>query len=125
MRKAAANRPEAPAEAAADDFALERVPYGSRRPMRDLLWVELGVVTATSEFVLAAALGYSMTLAKALIAIVIGTAILLALSTAIGVMGVREGLSSGVLARWSGFGEYGAAAISLAIVIGNIAWFGV
>jgi len=111
--------------AVGDDFALERVPIGARRPMRDLLWIELGMVTATSEFVLAATLGYSMTLVHAMIAVLIGTAILIALSATIGLMGTREGLPSGLLARWCGFGDLGAGAISLCIVVGNVAWFGV
>ena len=47
------------APAASGDFALERVPLQSRRPMREVLWIELGIATGVSEFVVAATLGYS------------------------------------------------------------------
>jgi cytosine permease len=109
----------------ADDFALERVPLDERRPMLDILWVELGIVTAMSEFVVASALGYGMTFWHALLATLIGTLLLLLVSVLIGVAGSSEGLPTGLLARWSGFGRYGSMLISLIVVIGCTAWFGV
>ena len=109
----------------ADDFALERVPLDDRRPMLDILWVELGIVTAMSEFVVASALGYGMTFWDALLATLIGTLLLLLVSVLIGVAGSSEGLPTGLLARWSGFGRYGSMLISLIVVIGCTAWFGV
>ncbi|MFZ0879287.1 MAG: cytosine permease [Candidatus Acidiferrales bacterium] len=120
------NRQSAPKlELLADDFALERVPAADRKPMRDILWIELGIVTAMSEFVVASALGYGMTFWQAFVATCIGTALLLVVSVLIGVAGASEGLPSGLLSRWSGFGRYGSCLISLVIVIGCTAWFGV
>jgi cytosine permease len=112
-------------EVLADDFALERVPLGDRKSMRQILWVELGVVTAMSEFVLASALGYGMPFWNAFAAILIGSALLTTVGAMIGVAGAWEGLPTGLLARWSGFGNYGSTLISLVVVIGCIAWFGV
>src|SRR5438128_2635395 len=109
----------------ADDFALERVPPNGRRPMRDILWVELGIVTGMSEFVLASTLGYGMSFGLALLAILIGSAVLTATGVVIGVAGTWEGLASGLLARWSGFGRYGSSLISIIAVVGCTAWFGV
>jgi cytosine permease len=109
----------------ADDFALERVPPEGRRPMLDILWVELGIVTAMSQFVVASAVGYGMTFWRALLATLIGTLLLLLVSVLIGVAGSNEGLPTGLLARWSGFGRYGSMLISLIVVIGCTAWFGV
>lgn len=109
----------------ADDFALERVPFADRKPMRDILWIELGIVTAMSEFVIASALGYGMTFWQAFVATCIGTALLLVVTVAIGVAGAWEGLPSGLLSRWCGFGRLGSCLISLVIVIGCTAWFGV
>ena len=44
------NQPPTPkVELLADDFALDRVPPADRKPMRDILWIELGIVTAMSE----------------------------------------------------------------------------
>ena len=112
-------------ELLADDFALERVPIANRKPMRDILWIELGIVTAMSEFVIGSALGYGMTFWQAFMATCLGTALLLAVSVLIGVAGAWEGLPSGLLSRWSGLGRYGSCLISLVIVIGCTAWFGV
>ena len=35
----------------ADDYSTSRVPLSARTPMLDVLWVQLGIVTAMSEFV--------------------------------------------------------------------------
>jgi cytosine permease len=112
-------------ELLADDFALERVPIADRKPMRDILWIELGIVTAMSEFVIASTLGYGMTLGQAFVATCIGTALLLVVTVLVGIAGEREGLPSGLLSRWCGFGRLGSCLISLVIVIGCTAWFGV
>jgi len=108
-----------------DDFAVERVPPAARRPLRDVLWVQLGIVTAMSQFVLGAALGYGMSFWKAFWALFLGSALLVLVGVGIGVAGAREGLPTGVLARWSGFGKYGSSLISLVVVVGCTAWFGV
>jgi cytosine permease len=113
------------ATAARSDFALERVPAESRRPMREVLWIELGIATGVSEFVVAATLGYSMNLPRALVSIAIGTSILILIGGLIGIAGAGEGLPAGLLARWSGFGKSGSAFISLVVSFGNLAWFGI
>lgn len=112
-------------ELLADDFALERVPLTDRKPMREILWIELGIVTAMSEFVIGSALGYGMTFWQAFAATCLGTALLFIVSVLIGAAGAWEGLPSGLLSRWSGLGRYGSCLISLVIVIGCTAWFGV
>ncbi len=109
----------------ADDFAMDRIPSAARRPMRDVLWVRLGVLTAMSQFVLGAALGYGMTFWKAFWAILLGSVLLEIVALLIGIAGAWEGLPTGVLARWSGFGKYGSGLISLVVAIGSMAWFGV
>ena len=85
------------AVSAGGDFALERVPAEGRRPMRDVLWIELGIVTATSEFVLAATLGYSMSLPRAMIAVTLGTTLLILIGGLIGIAGAEQGLPAGLL----------------------------
>ncbi len=118
-------QPTPKVELLADDFALDRVPPADRKPMRDILWIELGIVTAMSEFVIASALGYGMTFWQAFAATCIGTALLLLVSVLTGIAGAWEGLPTGLLARWTGFGRFGSSLISLVIVIGCTAWFGV
>lgn len=108
-----------------DDFAMDRVPPAARRPMRDILWVRLGVLTAMSQFVLGATLGYGMKFWSAFWAIVLGSVLLEIVALLIGIAGAWEGLPTGVLARWSGFGKYGSGLISLVVAVGSMAWFGV
>ena len=104
---------------------MDRIPPAARRPMRDILWVRLGVLTAMSQFVLGAALGYGMTFWNAFWAIILGSVLLEVVALLIGVAGAWEGLPTGVLARWSGFGKYGSGLISLVVAVGSMAWFGV
>jgi cytosine permease len=108
-----------------DDFSMERVPPLARRPVRDVLWVRLGVLTAMSQFVLGAALGFGMTFWKAFWAIIIGSVLLEVVALLIGIAGAWEGLPTGLLARWSGFGKYGSGVISIVVATGSMAWFGV
>jgi cytosine permease len=109
----------------ADDFALDRVPPSGRKTMREILWIELGIVTAMTEFIIASALGYGMTFWQALLSITLGTSLLLLVTVLIGIAGAWEGLPSGLLSRWCGFGRIGSGLISLVIAIGCTAWFGV
>ena len=66
-----------------------------------------------------------MTFWSAFWALTLGSAILEVVSIVIGIAGQREGLSTSVLARWAGFGRYGAMLLSLVIAISLIGWFGV
>jgi cytosine permease len=109
----------------ADDFAVDRVPMAARLPLGKVLWVQLGIVTAMSQFVLGAALGFGMTFWRAFWALFLGSVLLVFVGVGIGVAGAREGLPTGVLARWCGFGKYGSSLISLLVVVGCTAWFGV
>ena len=93
--------------------------------MRDVLWVRLGVLTAMSQFVLGAALGYGMTFWRSFWAIIIGSVLLEVIALLIGIAGAWEGLPTGLLARWTGFGKYGSGLISLVVAVGSMAWFGV
>lgn len=109
----------------ADDFSLTRVPEGARLPMWEVLLVRIGALTALSQFMLGAALGYGMTFWEAFWATMLGSVILEIVSLLIGIAGAREGLSTSLLARWTGFGKYGSSIIGAVIAIGLIGWFGI
>lgn len=109
----------------ADDFSLTRVPVEARLPMWEVLLVRIGALTALSQFMLGAALGYGMTFWQAFWATMFGSVLLEIVSLFIGIAGVREGLSTSLLARWTGFGKYGSSIIGAVIAIGLIGWFGV
>jgi cytosine permease len=43
----------------------------------------------------------------------------------VGIAGMREGLSTSVLSRWTGSGRYGSSIIGLVFAVSLIGWFGV
>ncbi|WP_108251911.1 purine-cytosine permease family protein [Planctomonas deserti] len=109
----------------ADDFALSRVPTSARRPWFGIAVQRFGQVSALSQFLLGATLGYSMTFGEAVLAFLFGSIILEVIMCVVGIIGQREGLNTALLARWTGFGEVGASLVGLAIGISLIGWFGI
>ena len=108
-----------------DDFALSRVPTGARKSWFGIAVQRFGQVSALSQFLLGATLGYSMTFGEAALAFLLGSIILEVIMCVVGVIGQREGLNTALLARWTGFGEIGASLVGLAIGISLIGWFGI
>src|SRR6478735_8755674 len=109
----------------ADDFALSRVAPDARRHWFGIAVQRFGQVSALSQFLLGATLGYSMTFGNAVLAFLFGSIILEVIMCVVGVVGQREGLNTALLARWTGFGEVGASLVGLAIGISLIGWFGI
>ena len=108
-----------------DDFALTRVPQSSRKHWFGIAVQRFGQVSALSQFLLGATLGYAMTFGDAVLAFLFGSIILEIVIAFVGLIGQREGLNTSLLARWTGFGEVGAALVGLAIGISLIGWFGI
>lgn len=109
----------------ADDFPLSRVTVDARRPWFGIAVQRFGQVSALSQFLLGATLGYSMTFGEAALAFLLGSLILEVIMCIVGVIGQKEGLNTALLARWTGFGEIGASLVGLAIGISLIGWFGI
>ncbi|TFD54257.1 cytosine permease [Cryobacterium sp. Hh11] len=109
----------------ADDFALSRVTPSAQKPWFGIAVQRFGQVSALSQFLLGATLGYSMTFANAALALVLGSIILEVIMCVVGIIGQKEGLNTALLARWTGFGEIGASLVGLAIGISLIGWFGI
>ncbi|MFE3326493.1 purine-cytosine permease family protein [Streptomyces sp. NPDC059176] len=110
---------------AGDDYVLQRVPAGARYSWWTVAVQRFGQISALSQFLLGAALGFGMTFWHAVLAITLGSVILEAVAICTGLIGQREGLSTSVLARWTGFGRYGSSLIGLVIALSLIGWFGV
>jgi len=66
-----------------------------------------------------------MTFWKAFLALTLGAVLLEVVAILTGIAGMREGLSTSVLARWAGFGRYGSSIIGLVFAVSLIGWFGV
>lgn len=119
-------RPEAPgAPADHDDYSLLRVPESERYSWWSVATQRFGQLSALAQFLLGATLGLGMTFWHAVLAITLGSVLLEIVTIFIGVIGVREGLSTSVLARWTGFGAKGSALIGLTVAVSLIGWFGV
>ncbi|GLW05474.1 cytosine permease [Microtetraspora sp. NBRC 13810] len=108
-----------------DDHALTRVPMGARYSWWSIAVQRFGQVSALSQFLLGATLGFGMGFWQAFLALTLGAVVLEVVSVFVGVIGVREGLSTSMLARWTGFGRAGSALIGLAIGISLVGWFGI
>lgn len=109
----------------ADDFALSRVRPDAQKPWFGIAVQRFGQVSALSQFLLGATLGYSMTFGEAFLALLLGSIILEVIMCIVGIIGQKEGLNTALLARWTGFGEIGASLVGLAIGISLIGWFGI
>lgn len=109
----------------ADDFALSRVTPPARRHWFGIAVQRFGQVSALSQFLLGATLGFGMTFGNAVLAFLFGSVILEVIMCIVGIIGQREGLNTALLARWTGFGEVGASLVGLAIGISLIGWFGI
>ncbi|WGW11513.1 cytosine permease [Saxibacter everestensis] len=110
---------------AVDDYALQRVPQSARYGWFQVAVQRFGQISALSQFLLGATLGFGMNFWSAFWAITVGAVILEAVTILVGVIGMREGLNTSVIARWTGFGAGGSALLGLAIGISLIGWFGV
>jgi cytosine permease len=108
-----------------DDYALTRVPESARYSWWSVAVQRFGQVSALSQFLLGATLGYGMGFWQGFLALTLGAVILEVVCIFVGVIGVKEGLSTSMLGRWTGFGRAGSALIGLAIGISLIGWFGI
>ena len=108
-----------------DDYALTRVPEQARYSWWSVAVQRFGQVSALSQFLLGATVGFGMRFWPAVLAFTLGSVILELIIVLVGVIGVREGLSTSMIARWTGFGRGGSALIGLAIGISLIGWFGI
>ncbi|GAA3034340.1 purine-cytosine permease family protein [Actinokineospora globicatena] len=108
-----------------DDYALERVPAGARYSWWSVCVQRFGQLSCLSQFLIGATLGFGMSFWSAVLAITLGSVILEVVAIFTGIAGQREGLSTSVLTRWTGFGRYGSSLVGLAIALSLIGWFGV
>src|SRR5205807_223813 len=68
-----------------------------------------GQLSALSQFLLGATLGFGLDFWPAFWAFTLGAIILEIVSIFTGIAGMREGLSTSLLTRWTGFGRYGSS----------------
>ena len=115
----------APLEPVRDDYATRPVPRNARRPMWEVLLIRLGAFACVPQLLLGSALGYGLSFRDAVLATLLGSVILQALSLALGAAACAEGLSTTLLAAWAGFGRIGSALVGAVIAVALMGWFGV
>ncbi|WP_191301995.1 purine-cytosine permease family protein [Lentzea cavernae] len=108
-----------------DDQALSRVPVRARHSWWSVATQRFGQTTALSQLLLGATLGFGMRFWDAFLALTIGAVLLSVVAVAVGVIGQREGLSTAILSRWTGFGHAGSAVLGMVIALSCTGWFGV
>lgn len=108
-----------------DDHALARVPSKDRKHWIGIAVMRFGQISALTQFLLGAALGFGMGFWTAFWAITLGSVILELVSIFVGIAGMREGMSTTLLVRWTGFGKVGSVLLSLILAISMIGWFGI
>ncbi|KAB2339454.1 purine-cytosine permease family protein [Actinomadura rudentiformis] len=108
-----------------EDYPLERVPRSARYSWFNVAVQRFGQLSDLTQFLLGATLGAGLSFWGAVWAFTLGSVILEVVCIFIGIAGMREGLSTSVLARWTGFGRYGSTLIGLVIAVSLFGWFGV
>jgi len=108
-----------------DDYALTSVPMKDRHHWFVVFLQRYGQLSALSQFLLGATLGFGLDFWPAFWAFTLGAIILEIVSIFTGIAGMREGLSTSMLTRWTGFGRYGSSLLGLIITISLMGWFGV
>lgn len=109
----------------ADDYALTRVPIHARHGWWSVGMQRFGQISALSQFLLGATLGFGMTFWSAFWALTFGAVVLELVCILVGVIGCREGMQTSMIARWTGFGQGGSAVVGVAIGISLMGWFGI
>ncbi|MFF9071695.1 purine-cytosine permease family protein [Streptomyces sp. NPDC014735] len=127
---AARPRPQPPTETTEpqqqdEDYPLERVPRSARYSWFNVAVQRFGQLSDLTQFLLGATLGAGLSFWGAFWAFTLGSVILEVVCIFVGIAGMKEGLSTSMLVRWTGFGRYGSTLIGLVIAVSLFGWFGV
>nr|WP_042194674.1 cytosine permease [Kibdelosporangium sp. MJ126-NF4]CEL21470.1 Cytosine/purine/uracil/thiamine/allantoin permease family protein [Kibdelosporangium sp. MJ126-NF4]CTQ95963.1 Cytosine/purine/uracil/thiamine/allantoin permease family protein [Kibdelosporangium sp. MJ126-NF4] len=108
-----------------DDYALRRVPTEARYGWFGVAVQQFGQISDLITFSTGVILGAGLSFWGAFWALTLGSVVLELVAVFVGIAGCREGLSTSVLTRWTGFGRYGSALLGLIISVSLIGWFGI
>ena len=108
-----------------DDFSLSRVTPEGKMATWKVTIVRLGGISCLPILMLGAQLGNGMTFGDTILAVLFGSVILQVVGWAVGRSAAKEGLSTSLLSRWSGFGSIGSAIIGVVIAVTSFGWFGI
>ena len=109
----------------AEDYSMSRVPDAGKKAVWKVTMVRLGGISCLPVLMLGAQLGFGMTFWESFWAVFFGSVILQVIGWLVGRIGSKEGLSTSLLARWSGFGSKGSSLIGIVLAVSLFGWFGI
>lgn len=107
-----------------NDHALDPVPSSRRKSLIQMIIVQIGWNISVSSFLVGGVVGGGTSFGEGLLAILVGNLVLVTVSTLVGLVGYRTGLTS-YLASRTVFGRHGAVAVSLLLGILAMGFIGV
>ncbi|MCM4076515.1 purine-cytosine permease family protein [Paractinoplanes hotanensis] len=107
-----------------DDHALEAVPASKRKPLIQLIVVQVGWNISVSSFLVGGVVGAGTSFGEGMLAIGLGNVVLAVVASLIGLIGFRTGLTS-YLASRAVFGRSGSVVVSLVLGIVAMGFIGV
>ncbi|WP_334472311.1 purine-cytosine permease family protein [Arsenophonus sp. PmNCSU2021_1] len=108
-----------------DEYAFRRLPKEKKTSLFNVTVVRMGMATSLAQFMLGATLGHRMTFIEAMIATFLGSLALTFVSFGLGYAGMKEGVSTSILAKFCGFGKIGSMLIGVVISVSLLGWFGI
>lgn len=107
-----------------EDHALEPVPADRRKPLVQLIVVQMGWNISVSSFLVGGVVGGGTSFTEGLLAILIGNVLLAVVASLVGMVGFRTGLTSYLTSR-AVFGTHGAVVVSLFLGVVAMGFIGV
>jgi len=101
--------------------AFSSVPKSQRKNLLSLTVVLAGYPIALSNFVIGGTVGAGLTLKSAILALLVGNAILISIVIATGLIAYETGLSTAFLSRRA-FGKRGSNIFSILLALSSITW---
>ncbi|MBU2664783.1 cytosine permease [Actinoplanes bogorensis] len=120
----AAKAVEGDLAATMDDHALDPVPASSRKPLLQLIVVQVGWNISVSNFLVGGVIGAGTTFGEGMLAIGLGNVVLAVVASLIGIIGFRTGLTS-YLASRAVFGRSGSILVSIVLGVVAMGFIGV
>lgn len=125
MRQNMENTEKKATSVGSDDYSMSRVPDSAKNPLWKVTILRLGGISCLPVLMVGAQLGYGLPFWWGFAAVLVGSVLLQIVGWGIGTIAAREGLSTSLLTRWTGFGKFGSILIGFVIAIVCFGWFGI
>ena len=103
------------------EYVFDSVPEKKRKNLLSLMIVLAGYPIALSNFVIGGAVGVGLSISGAILALLVGNAVLISIVVLTGILAFRTGLSTSFLSRRS-FGMIGSSIFSVLLAVSAVTW---